>query len=77
MSYLTKNYVKNSTVGKGNSLIEMLEALWVDMYERGIVEEEDVLNIQDWISDLLKIGYRFPSVLPVIDMSQRNNQRVY
>jgi len=73
VSYLTQNYVKDNSMGKSNSLIEILESLWVDMYERGIVEEGDVLNIQEWISDLLKIGYKFPAVLPFIDSSHKNN----
>ena len=30
------------------------------MYERGYVEEEDVINIQEWILILKNIGYHFP-----------------
>ena len=38
---------------------EILEELYVEMYERGIVELRDVEFIQAWIRDLVQIGYRF------------------
>ena len=61
-SYLVKNYVNENSFERYCSFIELLEYTWIDMYERGIVEEEDVFNIQEWISDLIKVGYRFPRI---------------
>ena len=31
---------------KNSTFIEDIESLWIDMYERGFVEESDVENIQ-------------------------------
>ena len=61
VSYLVSTYVKSQTF-MSPSLIETIEALYIDMYERGYVEEDDVFNIQEWISTLIKIGYKFPSI---------------
>ena len=37
----------------------MLEELYIDMYERGILELKDVEFIQLWIQDLQRVGYKF------------------
>ena len=73
ISYLADNYIKDNNSENQNSFIELLEGLWIDMYERGIVEEEDVLNIQEWISDLLKVGYKFPTISLDIDSNPNGN----
>ena len=39
-----------------------LETLWIEMYERGFVEIEDVVLIQQWISELHLLDYTFPIV---------------
>lgn len=80
VSYLIQNYVNESILKSSGSLIEIIESIWIDMYERGFVEEDDVLNIQEWISDLVKIGYKFPSILQNVTTSSKditlNNYRV-
>lgn len=37
----------------------MLEELYVEMYERGILEKKDVEFMQAWLQDLVSVGYRF------------------
>lgn len=37
----------------------MLEELYVEMYERGIVEKKDVEFVHAWLQDLVSVGYRF------------------
>lgn len=44
------------------TLVERIEQLWVELYERGFVEQEDVLLAQAWIRDLLALGYQFPDL---------------
>ena len=56
--HLMENYVK-STAMRSYNFVEIMEHLYIDMYERGFIEELDVLNIQEWIVALLKIGYKF------------------
>lgn len=38
---------------------DMLEELYIDMYERGIIEKKDIEFIQLWIIDLYSVGYAF------------------
>ena len=61
VKYLVENYVKNKT-SYDHNLIETIEELYIDMYERGFVEEADVFHIQEWIIALLRIGYQFPFI---------------
>ena len=37
-----------------------MEALWIDLYERGYIEKEDVTAVQKWLHALDEIGYEFP-----------------
>ena len=62
-SYLVKNYMNENSFKRYCSFIELLESLWIDMYERGVIDKDDVFNIQEWIGDLIKVGYRFPKLL--------------
>ena len=39
------NYIKEDTT----SFVQDIEELWIDMYERGFIEEADVANIQGGI----------------------------
>lgn len=41
-----------------------IEELWVFMFEHGYLEEKDVFAVQEWLSDLISIGYKFPDILP-------------
>lgn len=45
------------------TLSERMEQLWIDLYERGYIEEEDVRNMQLWLQALENVGYEFPSVV--------------
>ena len=63
ISHLLKHYVLNENNFSGKSFIEVLELLWVDMYERAYIEKDDVHHMQRWIAALYKIGYQFPSTL--------------
>ena len=61
VSHLLNNYVKNTT-SKASTFIEILEELWIDLYEREYIEKEDIINMQLWIETLIKIGYQFPQI---------------
>lgn len=37
-----------------------IESLWIDIYERGFIEIQDVFLVQKWIKALKSIGYIFP-----------------
>ena len=43
-------------------LVERIEELWTEFYERGFVELDDLLMAQAWIKDLLAVGYVFPEL---------------
>uniref|UniRef100_A0A6S8YTD0 Uncharacterized protein n=1 Tax=Chaetoceros debilis TaxID=122233 RepID=A0A6S8YTD0_9STRA len=45
---------------KHNTVPQRMEHLWIDLYERGYIEETDILSLQKWIGALYQIGYEFP-----------------
>ena len=62
-------YLKAGTLirflsGWSNNALETIparmEGLWIDLYERGYIEEGDVKMVQRWLSALCEIGYEFP-----------------
>jgi hypothetical protein len=42
---------------------EQMEGLWIELYERGYIELEDVVMMQRWLSALVEIDYVFPPTL--------------
>ena len=40
-----------------------MESLWIDFYQRGYIELEDVINLQKWLQVLCDIGYIFPNLI--------------
>ena len=46
-------------VPTSKSIPDMLEELYIVMYERGIIEKKDIEFIQLWIIDLYSVGYVF------------------
>lgn len=53
---------KPPTEGQNHSLITAMENLYINLYEIGIIEIDDVLIIQDWLSDLCTLKYDFPEL---------------
>ena len=49
--------------GKGRTLIERVEELWVALYERQYIELADVLLLQQWLQALIDVGYKFPELV--------------
>ncbi len=48
--------------GKGNTVVERMEELWIALYERQYIEAHDVKVVQLWLQSLLDAGYKFPDV---------------
>ena len=48
--------------GKGETLVERMEELWVALYEHQYIEINDVLLLQQWLQTLLDSGYSFPEL---------------
>ncbi|KAF4703174.1 hypothetical protein FOZ63_023879, partial [Perkinsus olseni] len=38
------------------------EEVYVELYRRGFVEEDEVYHVQRWIEALMSLGYRWPRV---------------
>ena len=49
--------------GKGKTLIERIEELWVALYEHQYIEFEDVVLLQRWLQALVDVGYDFPELV--------------
>ena len=45
-----------------NTIPERMEELWIELYERGYIELDDVQAIQLWLEALVETGYQFPKV---------------
>lgn len=43
-----------------DSIPQRMIQLWIDLYERGYIEIEDVTAVQTWLAALTQIGYEFP-----------------
>ncbi len=48
--------------GKGNTVVERMEELWIALYEQQYIEAYDVEVVQLWLQSLLDAGYKFPDV---------------
>ena len=42
------------------SVPNAVEKVFVDMFERGFIEIDDVINVQLWLEALIEVGYYFP-----------------
>ena len=49
--------------GKGTTLVERIEELWVTLYEHAYIEIDDVKLIQLWLQALIDGGYKFPELI--------------
>ena len=52
--------------GKGRTIVERTEQLWIALYEREYVEFHDVELVQLWLQTLLEIGYKLPDVVDTV-----------
>lgn len=43
-----------------DNIPERMKDLWIDLYEFGYIELEDVYSVQAWLDTLSQIGYEFP-----------------
>ena len=55
--------------GTGNSLPELIEELWVALYEHNYIDVKDVELVQLWLNSLIDIGFEFPTLekMPAAD----------
>mmetsp|Transcript_2893 Transcript_2893/g.6398 ORF Transcript_2893/g.6398 Transcript_2893/m.6398 type:complete len:912 (+) Transcript_2893:45-2780(+) len=62
VEYLSSwTYDSTTTTNGSNPTTQgALEQLYIDLYEHGILELDDVILIQEWIDVLESIGYNFP-----------------
>jgi hypothetical protein len=63
---------------KSSSIPGRMEQLWIDLYARGYIEENDVKAVQLWLGALASSGYQFPVLRrkmhgKVVVMGQFNN----
>ena len=48
--------------GRGATIVERIEELWIALYKREYIEKNDVTLVQLWLQFLIDIGYKFPAV---------------
>ena len=49
--------------GKGKTMIERIEELWVALHKHQYLENEDITLLQQWLQSLVDVGYRFPKLV--------------
>ena len=59
-SHIVENYINNKAQTFLDDFPKSIEQLWIDLFERGFVEVEDVHLVQLWIKALTQVGYQFP-----------------
>ena len=59
-SHISRKYLNNKHFKPIVDLPKSIEELWIDLYERGFVEIEDVYLVQRWLKALRDVGYKFP-----------------
>ena len=58
-AHIIQNYINNSTQNFLHNFQKSIELLWIDLFERGFVEAEDVRLVKLWIKALTQVGYQF------------------
>jgi hypothetical protein len=64
ISHILKKYTRNENHNFLDDLPKSIEDLWIDLYEYGFVEIEDVHSIKLWLEALSAVGYKFPGKFP-------------
>ncbi len=52
---------------ESSSVAECLEKIYIELYNRGFLEIEDIYLVQDWIFALKSVEYQFPKIVPNTD----------
>ena len=58
-SLIVNNYINNNSINFTSNLSKSIELLWIDLYERGFIEIEDVHLAKLWLQALEQVGYQF------------------
>ena len=57
------DFLSKEWTSKATTVPERMEALWIALYERGYIEENDVTLVQLWLGALVESGYQFPPLV--------------
>ena len=60
--------------GTGNSLPELIEELWVALYEHNYIDVKDVELVQLWLNSLIDIGFEFPTLEKMTAADEQKSQ---
>lgn len=53
-------FLSDGWSSSAESIPEMMENLWIQLYERGYIESDDVKLVQLWLKALVDVDYEFP-----------------
>jgi hypothetical protein len=71
ISHIMEIYIKSKDNNFMKDFPKSVQQLWIDLYEYGFVELEDVESATLWLKALSQVGYEFPSSLKV---NERKNK---
>ena len=75
-THISEKYLTNRHFEPIDNLPRAIEDLWVDLYERGFVEIEDVYLVQRWLKALIDIGYKFPNTRNTHIIKKKESKRI-
>lgn len=55
-------FLNNEWSSPAESIPELMEELWISLYERGYIELDDVKVVQLWLKAMVEVGYKFPTL---------------
>ena len=58
----------------GTCIPELIEELWVALYERKYIDVKDVELVQLWLNSLIDIGFEFPTLEKMPAADEQNSQ---
>ena len=76
VSHIEEKYINSNDPHFLDDFPNSIKKLWIDLYENGFVEIEDVNSVVLWLKALSEIGYTFPGKTTTFEetsMSEKNN----
>ena len=77
VSHIMENYINKTDENYLEDFPSSIKRLWIDLYENGFVEIDDVNSVILWLKALSDVGYKFPGKqnpvqIPSISKVSRN-----
>jgi hypothetical protein len=76
VSHILTKYTNNESQDYMIDFPKAIKSLWIDLYEYGFVEIEDVNTIALWLKALSSVGYQFPSKIKSGEAAENSKENL-